>query len=356
MSNQPRNFVNLTCLLLSALLLAACPNKQASSQPTAKPKAASSWNGESSMNAGALDGGCDIGGITAIPGLSSWAYTEKRDVCLIRLLSANKQKKEDWALGPIDDCGALSEVGDLTLSTSGPTPLLYVLGSMSVSRVIDESGVMSFEGGTASRLFQIDTSSPSNLKMLDTTETLRRLLLEEFQRWNKELEASGLGIERELKSMQVGGLAAAPNGDFLLALRSPLICPVDGNKREECRAILLLVSDLGGLFQKKPEVELKARAMLSLDGAGVASLEYEPLTEGFLVTTTDGKARLLRYQDALVAIKMRDITPRQTDVLRAVVPAPGGAAAFFIGERSAKEQCKLSWEPITIEQLDGVER
>jgi hypothetical protein len=343
--------VKYRALIFSSLL--AC-HSGTTSQPTATPKEPLPWGGMGSLQEGSVDSECSIGGISAIPERASWAYAGAQNVCLVRALSLPKSSLNDWALGPIDDCGSISEVGSVAYAAASKR--LYVMGSLSVRKMIDENGAVSFDGGTANNVFQIDPSSPGALKVVDTTETLRKAILEEFLRWNQELEKSGLRIEQDKKSLSVGGLTQTPEGDFLLAFRAPRVCPTNEDKPSECRAILLLLSDLDEMFTTKDaRPDIKARATISLDGGGIASLAYEPLSEGYLLTSTKEKtAFLLRYQGAFAAMKKLPIPIPEGGKFRAVLPAPDGAAAVFLNEKDAK--CKLSWKPIPLELFDGVDR
>ena len=333
-------------------------------QPTANPSGPVSWREAAPIQPGSATLPCGgIGGIAANPAAYSWAYIEPKNACQLHTLPLNNTKPQELPLGPIRDCGLISEVGDVTASPGGAESpaFFYLLGSLSVNKIVDESGSVSFDSGTANLLFQLDPAGVP--RSVDIGETLRAAILVELRRWNSELEKSGLQIEQDRKALILGGLAATPDGDFLLSLRAPRVCPVDASKRAECRAILMLVGDLAELFPKDnvpPErPEVKAHATIYLGGQGATSLEYEPLSEGYLVTSAESsKGYLLRFQPGLTSVSLRPIpiAPVADAKLRALVPAPGGAAALFTQDVEGCPASKLSWLPLPLEQLDGVDR
>jgi hypothetical protein len=360
--SQTNGFILKKLLFTPVLFFSLACRNGATSQPTATPTASVAWNGEDTLQAGSVTIPCGgLGGIAASPATSSWLYTEAQNVCMLHSLPIYKSKPKDIALGPIDDCGLISEVGDVTAFPAGANSpdFFYVVGSLSVKKKIDESGSVSFDSGTANLLFQIDATQRMLPTSIDTTNNLRSVILEDLRRWNTELEEKGLQIERDKKPLVLGGLAATPGGDFLFALKAPLVCPIADHKTSECRAIVLLVSDLAELFEKNekepPKPEIKAHAMLTLDGEGAASIEYEPLSEGFLLNTAS-KAYLLRYQPGLTSIFTHPISVSSTGKLRALVPAPGGAAALFTQDADNCPASRLTWLPVPIDQLDGIDR
>ena len=97
-------------------------------------------------------------------------------------------------------------------------------------------------------------------------------------------EAAGQPSVRVLRDLNIEGLEVALRGgtkDLLLGLRSPLVPSTDAGSD---RAVVLRLHDVDGLFGRKGQkARISEEARLDLHGRGIAALEWDSLSGGYLV-------------------------------------------------------------------------
>lgn len=235
-----------------------------------------------------------------------------------------------------------ARLADLTLvPAEGEARALLGIGTLSVTRSIGDSGAASFESASSSQLFRLPVEAlrgaPALPEVVSVDPILRRQILEEVAALRRVYEEQGLSVEQEKRGLVVGGLAATPDGGFVLGLASPRLCPPASPRSPACRAIALYFDDLERLFQAEATPpKLTAHRLLDLGGSGVASLEYLADLGGYLVVAAapdGGRALyLLRFQQELTRATLAPVPlPAALDArhLRSAAEGPGGAALLY---------------------------
>jgi hypothetical protein len=209
-------------------------------------------------------GNFEASGVAYVPGTDGVLFVDDDHTDEIFFMRLNKDRKQAGSINPVKLSANIIDLEGIT--TDGV--YFYVVGSQSKPTGGDLTGLARFKFNAANQQ-TTDTQSISGLRkfLADNVAELRAM-------HETSYDDGGINVE---------GLAWDPNGKrLLLGLRSPV---VEG----QALIVPLKLRDPQGAFSfDNVEVEGRKAIRLSLDNAGIRSIEYDELRKIFRIITGAG--------------------------------------------------------------------
>ena len=209
-------------------------------------------------------GNFEASGVVYVPGTDGVLFVDDDHTDEIFFMRLGKDRKQSGSINPVKLSASIIDLEGIT--TDGV--YFYVVGSQSKSTGGDLTGLARFKFNAANQQI-VDTQSISGLKkfLADNVDELRGM-------HDTSYDNGGVNVE---------GLAWDPRGQrLLLGLRSPV---VEG----QALIVPLKLRDPQGTFTlDNMEVEGRKAIRLSLDNAGIRSIEYDELRKTFQIITGAG--------------------------------------------------------------------
>ena len=206
----------------------------------------------------------EASGVVHVPGTDGVLFVDDDHTDEIFFMRLGKDRKQSGSITPVKLSADIIDLEGIT--TDGV--YFYVVGSQSKSTGGDLTGLARFKFNAENQRI-VDTQSIAGLKkfLADNVDELRGMQ-------DTSYDSGGINIE---------GLAWDPKGKrLLLGLRSPV---VEG----QALIVPLKLRDPQGAFAlDNVEVDGRKAIRLSLDHAGIRSIEYDELRKAFQIITGAG--------------------------------------------------------------------